>query len=861
MAAFPASLRLRDAVVARRDASRLVVCFVKPVEGGKPALTGAVRQRLAKTGLVVEGDPGPGGDPRTLRAVNHGPDLVWLRSIHKAKALPTRAALEKAFGRRLSWAAPAYRLPKLPERDALFCARPDVLLVRPAPGDEESLAGIAAKYRLHEETERSRHLRGWRYLRLPEAWGTTALVIAASARRQAPAPEVDLEYVPFRSPFAFTPDDALFGDQWGMVQIDAPAAWDIETGDRAVVVAVIDSGCDLGHADLSGAYVSRGTNVSDPSLDGSPIVDAPSGSGEWHGTAVAGVVAAALNNSIGVAGLAGGCGILPVALAVGSTTEMAAAVDYAVGEGAAILNMSLSIGSYWFETWVRPSIDAAVTAGCVVCAAAGNDDSSTLTLPARYPSVMACGGSDRADRRWQASGTPYGSEYGDEIYDGAPTGVSVVAPATNIVSTDISGPDGFTPAASPAGDYLYGSDAIPSPFDATSAATPHVAGAAALLRSRYPGLGAVAIRRVIERTAEKVGGYAYADVDGYPSGSRHPEVGYGRLNVFRALDFGDVMIRDWPGDDGIEPSTPPGGNFFGYSDIVIQPGTGGEFRPDRPDLSSVLTRGLDHTVSVRVTSVGPADARGVRAEVRATPFVGLEFAYPDDWTAIDALHVRPTPVDAGPFAVPAGGDHIATFGFTAAEVDGLAGWTDMGWHPCLLGMATAVNDYAFADAPAGPFMVMRRNNLAQRNLTVSTLTMDAARFPFAIGHPATKDPRLLLVIEAGGLARTGGVHLVLTDSSRAFPAARKAKAFASGELKVAHVAGGKVASLGNQRAVQVLAPRALVELVRPAQGRFAVHLAVKLPAVLPRGTLVPIRVTQFVGLRATGGATVMFTGR
>jgi hypothetical protein len=86
-----------------------------------------------------------------------------------------------------------------------------------------------------------------------------------------------------------------------------------------------------------------------------------------------------------------------------------------------------------------------------------------------------------------------------------------------------------------------------------------VAGLAALIISQYPTLTNVEVRRLIERTAEKTGTTAYADTPGYDSGSWNQDMGYGRINCFRALDEADVMIRDWSGDDGTEPSSPPAG--------------------------------------------------------------------------------------------------------------------------------------------------------------------------------------------------------------------------------------------------------------------------------------------------------------
>lgn len=856
MASFPASLRLAHDAVARRDPSRLAILLAAPATVGKPVLTDPVRRRLAALSLVVEGDDEQDSRAGGLGQINHGPDLIWLRQTRDAD-LPGHAAVQKAVGRTLAWVAPVFRLPHVRGLDAYFCARPDAILLGGGPNEAVATDAIARKHGLVEAKERSARLPGWRYF---SAGKGQAVELAATLRKANAAPAVDLEYIPLRSPFAFTPDDTYFSEQWGMARIGAPQAWDIETGDPDVIVAVIDSGCDLDHADLAPSFLNDGVNVANPILNGSPIVEAPSGRLDWHGTAVAGVIAAGLNNATGVAGLASGCRILPIAVPLGSTVEVAEAVNVAVSEGADVINMSIAIGSFWFETSLRPAIDAAIGAGRLVCAAAGNSDASPLVTPGRYGPVMGCGGSGKDDRRWRVPAVGLGSHYGDEVYLGLPTGVSVVAPAADIVSTDITGAAGFTPGVSPVADYLHRSPTIESGFSATSAATPHVSGAAALVMSHYPMLAASEVRNVIERTAEKVGGYAYADLDGYPNGSRHPEMGYGRLNAHRALDLGDVMIRDWPGDDGTEPSTPPRDNYYSASDVVIRPFDDGVFLPDSPDEASLLMRGVEHTASVRVTNVGPADARGVRVDLRATPWVGLEFVYPDDWTEDDALHIRPANVETGPFAMAAGTERIATFRFSAAQVDAMVGWTEMRWHPCLLARTTAANDYAFAAAPDGAALQMRRNNLAQRNLTVAAITERSAEFPFVIGHPATKNPDLGLMIDAGGLTRLGQVYVILADASRAFPAARKAKAFGKGTVKVGGIKGGKATRSGNRPAVRMDGRRTFIEFTRPERARYAVSLLVKFKSAPPAGKQWPVTLTQYVGGRSVGGATVVFSG-
>lgn len=866
--AFPSQLTLPDGVVAARDTSRLLICLAEGASEGAPVLTDLTRRSLASFGVAIDGDAGPNGHPHALFAINHGPELIWLRLTG---ATPTEPPLEKiaaALDRPLRWMAPVFRLPQAPERDALFAARPDVLLLRPAGGDTRTVDAAIATHHLIEHVERSQRLGGWRFFELPDPSRLDALTLASALHRPSaahvavyrPTPrtlDVYLDYVPWRSPFAFEPNDTYFDRQWGMLRIGAPDAWDIETGARRVVVAVADSGCDLAHADLRHAYVSAGINTDDPALDGSPVIHAPTGIANFHGTAVAGVIAAALDNNTGVAGLASGCGLLPIAMPTGGTTSMAEAIAYAVAERVSVLNLSVAIGSHWFETLVRPALDAAVAADIVVCASAGNGDMPRIVTPARYAAVMACGGSDKDDRRWSAP--PDGAHWGDEIYLGAPIGISVVAPAVDIVTTDVTGPAGFTPGASPIGDYVHNSPTIPAAFGATSAAAPHVAGAAALVRSAYPSLSAVETRRTIERTAEKVGGYTYVDVSGYPNGPRHAEMGYGRLNVSRALDFGDVLIRDWPGDEGAEPSTPPGGNFYGFSDIVIRPGDDDVFAPESPELASAIARGLDHTATVRVVNRGPAAARDVRVDLRATPWAGTEFRYPDDWTAVDPLHVQPTALVADPFDLPAGHERLVRFRFSADQIDQLAGWTDMRWHPCLLGMVRTANDYAFSDAPVGAGIhTVRRNNLAQRNLTVVTLTDRSAMFPFVIGHPANKDATLTLAIDAAALPPGGELHLVIDDASEAFPVARKAQAFAGHGLKAGRIAGGKLVHLGQQRAVHITGRRAIIELAQPYAGRHAVSLHVRLPKPAAIGKPFQIAIAQITSQQVAGGVSVVF---
>lgn len=856
--AAPNVLRTPDGKTARRDLTRVLVSLAEATRAGVPVLTPATRARLLAIGLVVEGDAGPGGDVRSLSAFNHGPRLLWLRAVRTSATLGDAKTIAAALGRKLAWVSPVYRLANVKGQGAYFSAYPNVLLLRAGAHNADVVDTLTARFRLRPNFDKCRFPGGWRYLEVPANSPADAFDLLAECRKMPKGPEADLEYVPLQAPWLMTPDDTYFPEQHWLPRIGAPQAWDLARGDRRVIVAVIDSGCDLAHPDLVAAYVGVGRNAADAAADGSPVVLAASGALVWHGTAVAGVIAAGLNNSLGVSGLAGGCGLYPVAIPSGSTVEFADAIMYAVESGAQIINRSGHIGEVWFSM-ARPVIDAAVARGVLFFGAAGNYSDSRLVFPARYPAFVACGGSGNDDRRWQVPERGFGSGYGDELYGGVPTGVSVVAPAEDVATTDISGTPGFMAGTGAYGDYLRSSPGIPSPFNATSAATPMVAGAAALVMSAYADMTGAEVRRLIERTAEKVGGYAYADVAGYPSGTRHPEMGYGRLNVFRALDLGDVMIADWSGDTGVEPSAPPDGNFFSRSDITIRP-VGDDLFDPGSDASSELVRRAAHSVSVRVKNAGPATARGVRVDVRATPFVGLEFLYPDDWMGEDALHVRPAAADATPFSLARGESRVVRFELSATQSNLVAGWGERSWHPCLLAVATADNDYAFAGVPGGRAMVTRRNNLAQRNLSVVDIAeRRSIGFPFVIGHPGNLDRRLEVVIDAGPLAREGRLFLVPGDDGKAFPAARRAQAFEAGALKTGRVAGGTVRTLDGRMAVQIESGRAVVEVVCPRPGRYVMQLVAQLPAKVQKPRRFLINVAQRVaGRGVTGGATVVF---
>jgi subtilisin family serine protease len=328
---------------------------------------------------------------------------------------------------------------------------------------------------------------------------------------------------------ATTPNDAHFPQQWNLSRIGAPEGWDISQGSGNVVIAIVDSGCDLGHPDLVNKYV--------PTADRRDVINNTNtpddlNPGGGHGTLCAGVAAAETNNTNGVAGVAPNCRIMPIRLWDGRPTKPAmtevqivAAIDWARTHRANVISMS------WYFTGLTPNADVALdnahAAGLVLVAASGNcrqnegcSDASTVVWPATHRRVIAVGATDKNDTRKQriaGESDPWDSRFGREL--------SVMAPSPIPWTTANGG--GY-------GDF-YG----------TSAAAPHVAGLAGLLVALLQKPVNIPpwfqtndlVWNIIEQTAAKVGGYGYATTTGHPNGTWHEEMGYGRIDAAAALRY------------------------------------------------------------------------------------------------------------------------------------------------------------------------------------------------------------------------------------------------------------------------------------------------------------------------------------
>jgi thermitase len=273
-----------------------------------------------------------------------------------------------------------------------------------------------------------------------------------------------------------TPNDPNWTLQWGIQRVRADYAWNTTVGNDDLLVAVIDTGIDYTHPDLQANYVPLGydfiNNDNDPKDD------------HGHGTHCAGIIAATMNNSQGIAGTAKVKIMAEKGLSVsgsGSYTALANCIVHAVNAGADIL--SNSWGGAGGSSLISDAIAYATARGVLVLAAAGNENTDQLSYPAAYSDVIAVAASNTTDTRASFS------NYGDWVDVAAP-GVMIYSTMPTYHVTMFNEPR-FTM------NYSY--------CNGTSMACPVAAGVAALIWSRYPAMTAEFVREQLESTCDDVG--------------------------------------------------------------------------------------------------------------------------------------------------------------------------------------------------------------------------------------------------------------------------------------------------------------------------------------------------------------------
>jgi len=510
MREFPGEIRRDAETIVELDRTRLLLAWTRP----RPFRD--LSEQLREAGLVLEHDRYDAGEALTADQVNHTDTRVWV-STPDGSAIGDEQyqLIQQVFGPDLDWVGPVYQLAGSEGRAGLHCPLPRVLVTsatRMPEAQERTL--------VREDTRRGERLLGLAYLTIEEP-GVDAYQLRAAMTdegRQA-TDEVLFENMPLLVPLAFfRPNDPLLFRRWNLNRIravappDLEAGWDISRGNPAITICVFDSGCDLTHPDLNfvpGVTVFFG-NGSTREVNGFVF---------GHGTMCAGVAAADLNNAVGCAGVAGGCTVMPVAFTNFTDIEAREGIIHAVQNGARVISMSF-VATAWFQAAVDPAIEFAFQNNVIMCAATGNDAGAIL-YPALNPRVIACGATDSSDER-----APF-SNFGQRL--------SVVAPGRDITTTVVQG------TGESHGDFILD-------MWGTSAATPHVAGLAALLLSLRPTLTSDQVRTIIELTADKVGSVPYQTEipspfgpAAHPNGSWNEQMGYGRINVHRALTRAQAM--------------------------------------------------------------------------------------------------------------------------------------------------------------------------------------------------------------------------------------------------------------------------------------------------------------------------------
>lgn len=460
--------------------------------------------------------------------INQTTTLTWARGARLTEA--TLGRIEAGPG--VDWVAPAYRATQADKGpQSYFAVKPTTLLLTVAAAAIADITSIDPSASVDDR--RSQLLKGFVVLNLPNR---NAIELAAKISKLTGTQGILFENIPYLSPICASscggsrvkevdrlnclpsttsviPNDTFFPVQWGLQRINAPRAWPVSEGDPNVVIAVLDQGVELGHPDLNMWPLSYSTITH--INDGSPVGD--------HGTACAGIIGARINNSAGVAGLAGKCRIMAIATNF-ADTEVAEGLYFAADNGARVVSMSFGVYPSWM-IWNFAIIEAALQycqdKNVVLVAATGNENQNVSRFPATDPRTIGVGGSNRDDVRKAIGDTSieswWGACYGPDV--------DVVAPCLEIPTTDRLAGAGYTPT-----DYDMR-------FNGTSSATPHVAGLAGLIISVHPALTNAEVRQIMSETTDKINaaGYTYLATAGKPYGTWNDQVGYGRINAERAV--------------------------------------------------------------------------------------------------------------------------------------------------------------------------------------------------------------------------------------------------------------------------------------------------------------------------------------
>lgn len=354
---------------------------------------------------------------------------------------------------------------------------------------------------------------------------------------------------PLKTSARLLPDDSFYLRQWYLAKVKADEAWEIVSGAPDITVAVIDAGVDIDHPDLKGNIWINEDEIPGNSIDddGNGFIDdvhgwdfvndsfdpSPKFESDWteagvsHGTMIAGIIGASGNNNQGITGLAWRTNIMPLRVlndrGEGRVSAVVRALDYAVKNGADIIN--LSFVTYNYNDSLAAAIKRAYDAGVIVVAAAGNDqaagDGRNTAKNPIYPAcmdgsrwqnmVVGVAATDALDQKTSFSG------YGEDCID-------ITAPGISFFST-------ITPGSNPEAENPY----YDGYWSGTSMATAVVSGVMALTAQANPNLSRANVVGLVLGSADPI---TLLNPD-YPG-----QLGFGRVNAVTAVTAARQLMYD-----------------------------------------------------------------------------------------------------------------------------------------------------------------------------------------------------------------------------------------------------------------------------------------------------------------------------
>ncbi|MDR2963425.1 MAG: S8 family serine peptidase [Bacteroidales bacterium] len=406
------------------------------------------------------------------------------------------------------------------------------------------------------------------------------------------------------SEFFFTPNDPKLGTQWYMSLIQLFDAWDVSNGQGSedVVIGVVDAGTEITHSDLANQIAYNDAdpiNGIDDDNDG--FVDnyygwnfglntnnPNPGAGVRHGTNVAGLCAAEVNNGIGIAGTGFRCKFLPIRIADanGAVVREYEGVIYAALHGCKIINCSW--GSTENSQFGKDVVQfATFNCNALVVAAAGNDNWSYVYYPASYPFVLSVSATVQDDTRWVSAPYADGSRAGGNYN----YFVNICGPTTGYLSTDINN------------NYI-------DVGGGTSFATPIVSGVAGLVKAKFPHYTAAQVGEQVRVNAD--------DIYNRDSNSQYRDrLGKGRVNALKALtNTTSPSIRI----DSISSHNLNGSNVFArYDTLEVTLTCTNYLAPISSTVTLALTSsGLSALNSVTVSTMGTLETKTFCFRFRVT---------------------------------------------------------------------------------------------------------------------------------------------------------------------------------------------------------------------------------------------------